>query len=119
MSTDPDGSFAVQASFALPLSTPIGKDFSLIHKNAVRDQLFEVGILLHLISRTVAGVRRIEQRVQVGLNVWLKALKMSHFLKEGGGDNEDMLNGLRSGRHERAEKGTDRNSPKSIVLNPI
>jgi hypothetical protein len=60
-------------------------------EQTIRNQLLEAGIVLHLIARAEADIRRIEQRLQVRLDVCTKTVKISELTKQQRRDDKDML----------------------------
>jgi hypothetical protein len=62
-------------------------------KNHVRNELLKARILLHLRTRPVAGVRRIEQARQISLSVAAEALEMADSVKNFGRNDKDVFRG--------------------------
>lgn len=98
---DAERALAEQSRLALALPAAVREDLAVAHKDAVGDQLLEAGVLFDLISGAVAGVGGIEQRVEVGSCIGLEALKVTDFVEQRGGNDEDVFHGLRGGRHAR------------------
>lgn len=66
-------------------------------EDAVGDELFEGGVLFHLRSGAVAGVRGIQDDVEVAINVAAEALEVSNFVEDLSGDDQHVFNAHDSG----------------------
>jgi hypothetical protein len=68
-------------------------------KQAVGNQLLETRVILHLSARTETGVRRVEQRLKVRLNLCAKTLKVPHLAKKQSRNDQNVLNLLAHGHN--------------------
>jgi hypothetical protein len=106
MAADADRPLCMKPSFPLCGSSLVVKHLTIAAKHAIRDQLLERWILLHLWTRPVTGILRIQNHFQIAIDVVAKALKVADLMKDGSGDDKDVFNRHFSSLQERVFKRT-------------
>jgi hypothetical protein len=96
MSTDADRPLAVEPPFASGLAAPVVKDLTVVAKQAILDELLVAGVFLDFAPRAKAGEGRIEQCLEVPVNVAQEALKVSDLMEQERRNAQHMF-GLRFG----------------------
>jgi len=83
----------MQPGFALCRAALIEENIPLTAEDAIRNQLLEGWVLLHFAARSIAGMLRIQNHIQVAVDIRREPLKMAGLMEDGGGDDQNVFNG--------------------------